>query len=902
MTRVLGSNRVKRADVVAACLLLGVPLVVLSIPALAGYPLLTGDDLTQSYPLSVLYGQIIAHGHLPVYNPYLWSGTPLLGSANAHVLLPATLLFALLPSLAAWVVVEALTLGACAIGCFVLLRRNGCRTLAAALAGATFGLGGFVSSQVVHIDFVSAAASLIWCLVALDGIGRGDPSHRGSWALVLAIAVACLGLSASPDIVVDALVAIAVYGGHLLITTRARASFVGWAAAGALTGLLVGALQWLPAAEFVAVSERAHAGYVFASSGSVSAAELLISAVPHVLGGGPIGLEAYTGPYNLAELDAYCGICSLVAVAALAARWRSAHAGRWRVWYLVGAFGLLLALGANTPLEHLIVHLPVVGQQRLPSRALVLVSLAASMLLGYWIEDELAAEPGDRSPAVIAAGAVPPVAVLAVIVATVVSGRPYGGLLDAVVGSDWSLRAVAPYLVVAALLALAACAIVLLGSSWPRRRLALAIAALVVMDLALFTVNQSSLAPTYARTLSVDNRLRAELAARLSDGGRFLVVDPALSAGIALDRVGAPDLNVLSSLASAQGYGSLTWGPYASATGTHSQNDLYPEALRTGVFDSLGVRVLLTVPGELSVPRTAAATAAPSPGTLPGLGGPSIAGDGTVPSPIALGPGRTASRWFGRTLEVTMVTLVFSGAPPSQPGLAPLGSAVRLIPAGAGRSIVPTRTVEVRGSHDAEVFFPTPSASIGLVTGNPLSTPVRIAAVSVTTAGGSSFGLDGALTADLTAPHWLAAGRIGPFVVYDNTRARGPFWVAGSGASARGRFAVRVLEASPWTATETVSVTSSGPATMVRSVADIPGWRATEDHDGRTFATPVRRDGLVQSISVPAGTTIVTFTYAPPGFRAGLVLFALGILGMLVLAIGVVTRASRRRRAGRQRR
>ena len=496
MNRAFGAHRFERADVVAACLLLFIPLIVFSVPALAGYPLLTGDDLAQSYPLSVLYGQIISHGHLPVYDPYLWSGAPLLAAANAHVLLPATLLFALVPNLVAWVVVEALTLGACAIGCFVLLRRNGCRTLAAALGGATFGLGGFVSSQVVHIDFVSAAASLIWCLVALDGIARGDTNYRGAWALVLAIAIACVGLSASPDIVVDALVAIAVYGGHLLITTRGRACFLAWAGAGALTGLLVGALQWLPTAEFVTISERAHASYIFASSGSVSAAELLISAVPHVLGGGPIGLEAYTGPYNLAELDAYGGICSLVAIAALAARWRSAHSGRWKVWYLVGALGLLLALGSNTPLEHLIVHLPVVGQQRLPSRALVLVALASSMLLGYWVEDELAAQPGDRSRAVIAAGAVPPVAVLALVVATAVSGRPYGGLLDAVVRSVWSLRAVAPYLVVTVLIALAACTIVLLGPSWPRRRLAFAIAALVLTDLALFTANQSSLAPT----------------------------------------------------------------------------------------------------------------------------------------------------------------------------------------------------------------------------------------------------------------------------------------------------------------------------------------------------------------------------------------------------------------------
>ena len=435
MTRVRRARRFEPADVAAVGTLFAIPFIALSIAALAGYPLLTGDDLVQSYPLSVLSAAIISHGHLPVYNPYLWSGSPLLAGANAHALLPTTLLFTFLPNLAAWVLGEALTLGAAATGCYVLLRRNGCRTLSAALGGATFGLGGFVSSQVVHIDFVSAAASVVWCLVAIDGIVRDAPWRRAVWALLLAIATANIGLSASPDIVIDAVLAVAAYAGHLLIAARGtRLACLGWSAAGTVTGLLVGAVQWLPTAEFVAVSQRVHATYAFASSGSVSPAELLVSLVPHVLGGGPVGLEAYTGPYNLAELDAYCGILSLVAIVALAMRWRSSNAARWRVWYLVGGLGVLLALGANTPLEHVVVHLPVVGDQRLPSRALILFSLASSMLLGYWVEEQLATEPGDASRAAMAGGAVAPAVVLGLVALTAVSGKPYGGLLDGMPG------------------------------------------------------------------------------------------------------------------------------------------------------------------------------------------------------------------------------------------------------------------------------------------------------------------------------------------------------------------------------------------------------------------------------------------------------------------------------------
>jgi len=43
-----------RRDALAMSLLLAIPLVALSAAALAGYPLLTGDDLAQNYPLSVV--------------------------------------------------------------------------------------------------------------------------------------------------------------------------------------------------------------------------------------------------------------------------------------------------------------------------------------------------------------------------------------------------------------------------------------------------------------------------------------------------------------------------------------------------------------------------------------------------------------------------------------------------------------------------------------------------------------------------------------------------------------------------------------------------------------------------------------------------------------------------------
>lgn len=919
----------RRTDALIVTMLSALPAVALSIPAIAGYPLITGDDLVQNYPLARLSGEAIAHGHLPIYDPYLWSGAPLLGGANAHALLPTTFLYAFLPGLVAWIAAEALGLAAAATGAFVLLRRTGCGPLPAALGGATFGFGGFVSSQIVHIDFVSAAAALIWVLVALDGLARGEPTSRPWFALLAGVGVAAVGLSGSPDILVDAVVVVLCFGGHLLASAprERRGALLAWAGLGGAAGVLVSAVQLLPAAEFVAVSQRAHASFQFASSGSVSPAELLILLVPHILGGGPIGLESYTGPYNLAELDAYVGIVSLVAAGALLTQRRSPHASRWRVWYLVGAIGLVLALGSHTPLQSLLSHLPVVGLQRLPSRALILVGLASAMLLGYWAEEVLSNEGGARRPAAVAAGLAGPAVVLVLVGVTAVSGSPYGGLLRAVPGSVWSLRAVALYLAVAGSIAAATAVLVVLGRTWPRRRLAIALTALVVVDLLVFTANQSSLAPTYAKVLGAPNPFERQLRARLGPSGRFLVVDPARSAGISLDQVGAPNFGIFYGLDSAQGYGSLTWGPYEAATGTHSQDDLSPAALVTGTFDDLDVRVLLTVPSQLATPVRAAgstgkasATAvggsggttavgpASGPATSPGLATPPVAGIGPVLSPIGLRSGGSASRWFGQALTVRSVVLRVAGPSLSSRAKARLGEATRLLgPSGAAAGTGPASVSVTEGT--VTVSFGSGQRAVGLLVRNRSARSAEIASVTVVTRTGAAYALDGALSAYLTAPHWVASGTIGPFAVYANRRATGPFALqpgqvtasATSGAASRSLArGVTVVSSSPWTGAETLLVTSPRPATLVRSVADIPGWHATETHHGRSVEVAVRRVGLVQGVEVPAGTTEVTFAYDAPGLGAGRAAAAAGTTALAALALeGWRRRRRAKRRATR---
>jgi hypothetical protein len=93
------SGRARSVAALGSLVLLSV--LVYAVPALLGHPVVPGDDLTQNLPLRELVGRQIAHGHLPVYDPYLWSGAPLLAGWNAGAAYPLTWLFAALPGPAA---------------------------------------------------------------------------------------------------------------------------------------------------------------------------------------------------------------------------------------------------------------------------------------------------------------------------------------------------------------------------------------------------------------------------------------------------------------------------------------------------------------------------------------------------------------------------------------------------------------------------------------------------------------------------------------------------------------------------------------------------------------------------------------------------------------------------------
>ena len=397
--------RLTPGDRRAVAFLVVLPLLAFAVPAVVGHPVLLGDDLTQSEPLRILVGKDLRAGHLPLLDPYLWSGAPLLAGWNAGAAYPLTWLFAVLPATAAWTAGLVATWWVGGLSLYGFLRHLRLGATAAVLGAVSFVFSGAFLAQVVHVGLVEGMSWVPLQLLAISRIVLGGPRRaRLRWAGVLGAAFGATMLAGEPRAIDDAAVVVAVYGAWRLARLgRAGLAPFGWIVAGLVAGVCLGAVQWLPGLEAVGGSQRAAASLSLFASGSLPDRWLALLVVPDLLGGsGSLRQPAFLPSYNLTEVAGYVGALPLVGGFALLARLRRGRRPPpWLVWDVLVVVGVVLALGINTPLGHLLARLPLYGAQRLQSRNVVVADLALAVLTGYVVDDLLGgaggspgAEPG----------------------------------------------------------------------------------------------------------------------------------------------------------------------------------------------------------------------------------------------------------------------------------------------------------------------------------------------------------------------------------------------------------------------------------------------------------------------------------------------------------------------------
>ncbi len=880
-------------------MLAAVPTAVFVLPdLLGGHLLMAGDNVQQNYPLHVLVGSALRHGQIPLWDPYIFSGTPLLAGFNAGAFYPLVGLFVILPDRVAWIATEAILFTSIGIGMFAFLRAMKLSTRACFLGALTFTFAGTVFSQVNHLDMTEGFAALPWMLLAVLHIVRDG---RWRWSVLLGVAFATVVLGGAPEAMLDEAILVLAYAVLLAGFDRVRWwRVVTRAGAGAALGLALSAVQWLPGLSAIANSQRSGVGGAFAAAGGFLPPFGLLSVVPYLFGGyGHLGEAQFFSRYNLPEVGIYLGILPVIAlVTLLHPRWPTRLAGRDRlVWYLLGLLGLLLALGPATPLEHIFNSIPLYGHQRLQSRNMIDVSVAVCVLFAGWIDRTGEPSPSmkrfERAMAFIPVGAVGALALWAFIGPTSLL-QNFGYISVTRPSEIHTARE-------ASLIALAFC-VTALVIVWLRSRLGpkwwFGVAAVfVVVDVGLIAATSQLASFTSNVVLAGQTTTEQYVAAHLVPNGRYVVYDPQ-NIGLNNEVAGFWDLNLLAQLPSVGGYGSIVNANYQNLTNTHSPGDLNIQQLGSGSLDGLDLQDVLTLPEYFLIPLQSTPTkvaeiqhlSEPSgvDPVLPFGNGPDF-NDTAYPfypgSRPSLSAGQSASWFLGEPVQPSSATLLFEHPSSvavvrfgslSSTGAADWGPAVK-VDAGATSVTGDLPAVTSAGVVVQVIFGQVP------------------AYLNVVTIGGKQFEVDGALSSVVQPSTWRQEGTIHGYTLYVRKKGPTPIYAVAAGTTSGPRVTVVTNQ----TKIETVRVSAVTKTTIVRDVAWDPGWRGTVSvNGGHPQAVSVRQHGLVQQIVVPAGVDEVTFKYMAPHFLVASVL-SLGGVGLLLVLLVVTTVRLRKRRPQR---
>lgn len=353
---------------------------------LGGMILARGDVYAYFYPYWSVRNAALLAGYIPLWTPDVFMGAPLLANSQVGLFYPPNWPLAPFDPPAGIALSLVLHSAWGMLGVYALGRQTlGVARLPALLAALLFGMGGYLGGKAEHINQFQALAWMPWVFLLLDRLGQ---ARRWRGIGLLGAALALQFLAGHPQTVFITLVGLGVYGlvwprgakannsttatqRDTARSVRSRVVMVGLLAAAGGVMLALAAPQWIPTLEL--------AGQSYRGAGADPQRALAFSLSPFLVGRGL--LPSYDS-LIFSEYVAYPGVIGL----GLAGIGMLAGGRGRRVWIILLAAGLALALGAYNPVYWLLANLPGFSFFRVPARWLALAALALALLAGLGLQ------------------------------------------------------------------------------------------------------------------------------------------------------------------------------------------------------------------------------------------------------------------------------------------------------------------------------------------------------------------------------------------------------------------------------------------------------------------------------------------------------------------------------------
>ena len=394
---------------------------------------LLSDLLLENYAWKRFLLSSIGEGEIPLWNPYLFAGTPFLAAGQHSALYPFSLIYLILPLERAYGVFTVSQLFLAGAFMYLFGRALGMRRGGASLAAVTYQLCGFMLVSVDFAMILAASAWLPFLLTMIEFVIRQRPALGGRPATLPWVALGAAGLGMQLlaghgensyfTLLVMGLYAAWRLGAQVLSQRRAdsrsrvhlySALFkpASWLILMVILGIGLGTVQFIPFIELVQHNFREGAASLAdVLSWAYPPRRIIAFVAPNFFGNPshhayfdlfnwqvvPVTVNAFDDPIskidwgikNYVEGGAYLGILPLLlaVIATLSClRRRSKSSGRTSI-----GFFALLSLASLTFIfptgTYAIIHiLPIINQSHSPFRWVFPLSLSIAVLAGWGIE------------------------------------------------------------------------------------------------------------------------------------------------------------------------------------------------------------------------------------------------------------------------------------------------------------------------------------------------------------------------------------------------------------------------------------------------------------------------------------------------------------------------------------
>lgn len=343
------------------------------IPNKAQYP----DTIRQIYPWKTLTVESLKHKQLPLWNPYNFSGSPLLANFQSAALYPLAFLYLLLSQIDAWTILIVIQPLLAVLFTYMYSRKIGMNPLASWLAAISFGYSGFMA---VWLEYNTIGHVILWLPLILTSIEFLKTKPMPFWLGILAIAHTSALLAGHPQVYAYMCAFSIIYAIFRIKSDMWRYIF-GFT----ILGIGIGSIQIIPGIELILNAARSphDSGQVFAKI-LIQPWQIFSLPFPNIFG------NPATRTYW--PTDTFIGKVTTIGLVPLFFSLSSFRRKDYITTWYIFASGIILLLITSNPITYFLYRIPIpLFTSSSPTLMSFLFAFTLSITCGlgldYWIND-----------------------------------------------------------------------------------------------------------------------------------------------------------------------------------------------------------------------------------------------------------------------------------------------------------------------------------------------------------------------------------------------------------------------------------------------------------------------------------------------------------------------------------